>query len=162
MATETKVTAPETTVTETASAEIKDILLEGQSVYGVQFVEAGLSYKKGQRKEDKKTYSRYTYKGIAFSVPTEHPFNLDFLNGQVKSLNLLGETRDITTQDENGNDVVTPRETLQFSAYLNRSQWKALQEDRMDDAKVEATIARYAHFAKAPITADFLNELAKA
>jgi hypothetical protein len=32
----------------------------------------------------------------------------------------------------------------------------------MDDAKVEATIARYAHFAKAPITAEFLNELAKA
>lgn len=143
------------------TATDNSILLEGQNIYNVQFVEAGLPYKKGQRFKDKKTYSRYTYKGIAFSVPTEHPFNADFGNGQVKTITLLPGNTTLDRIDDDGNSNPTDVPTLDFSAYLNRIQWKGLQEDRMEEAKVESTIARYAYLATAPVTPEMLVELAK-
>jgi len=139
------------------------IVLEGKDIFSVAFLESGLAYKATtQRGKDKKTYSRYQHLNTVFTVPDENPFNLDFKTGQVKSIILIPGKASITTQDEAGEDVVTERDTLAFSNHINRAQWAGLQQDRLDEAKVESMIARYAHLATAPVTMDLLNELENA
>lgn len=138
------------------------IVLEGKDIYSVAFLEGNLAYKAiTQRGKDKKTYSRYQMNNVVFTVPTEHPFNLDFANGQIKSITLIPGVAPISNIDDAGVETFVDRATLAFSTCINRAQWNAMQADRVLDASVDFKVARYAHLASATtaITAEHLAEL---
>ena len=138
------------------------IKLTGEQLCEVSVISENNPYKNGQRAKDKKTYSQFKYETTVFTVPTDNPFCKAFTDGEVKSIKLMDGTREITTQDDNGDDVVTTVRQLEFDSFVSRAQYNNLQQDRMLDAKVDATIARFQHLATAPITNDLLAELENA
>lgn len=138
------------------------IKLTGEQLFEISILSENNPYKNGQRAKDKKTYSQFKYETTVFTVPTDNPFCVAFNAGDVKSVKLMEGTRDVTTQDDNGDDVVTTVKQLEFDSFVSRAQYNNLQQDRMLDAKVDATIARYQHLATAPVTNELLAELENA
>ena len=146
--------------TETATVSTDNTLeLTGKGVYSISFVEANVPYKKGKRNEADKTFTRYSRNNIAFSVPTEHPFNADFANGQVKSVTLTMGTAEIDKVDDNGDITKVTVPTIQFASYINKNQWETVRNEELEDAKAEFAISRFKKLKTEPVSADFLNAL---
>jgi len=138
------------------------IKLTGEQLCEVSIVSENNPYKNGQRAKDKKTYSQFKFESTVFTVPTDNPFCTAFANGEVKSIKLMDGTRDVTTQDDNGDDVITTVRQLEFDSFVSRAQYNNLQQDRVLDASVEFKIARFQHLATAPVTKELLAELESA
>lgn len=133
--------------------------LTGKDVYTISFVEAGIPYKKGKRNENGKTFTRYSRNNIAFSVPTEHPFNQDFATGQVKSVVLtLGSSKIERINDEGESSMVTTP-TIQFASYINKTQWSTVRDEELEDAKADFAIARFKKLKGENVSAEFLSAL---
>jgi hypothetical protein len=169
MANETVTTAPtvenNTPVVETpqvVTVEDNSIELLGKDVYSISFVESGIAYRKGQRSEKGKTFTRYTRNNIAFTIPDEHPFNHDFANGQVKSVILTKGTAELDHIDDEGKETKVTRNTLQFASYINKMQWSTVRDEELEDAKAEFAIARFKKLKGENVSADFLNALLNA
>lgn len=146
--------------TETATVSTDNTLeLTGKGVYSISFVEANVPYKKGKRNENGKTFTRYSRNNIAFSVPTEHPFNADFANGQVKSVTLTMGTAEIDKVNDNGDITKVTVPTIQFASYINKNQWETVRNEELEDAKAEFAISRFKKLKTEPVSADFLNAL---
>jgi hypothetical protein len=145
---------------ETATVPTDNTLeLTGKGVYSISFVEANVPYKKGKRNENGKTFTRYSRNNIAFSVPTEHPFNADFNNGQVKSVTLTLGTAEVDKVDENGDTKIVTVPTIQFASYINKNQWETVRNEELEDAKAEFAISRFKKLKTENVSADFLNAL---
>ena len=138
------------------------IKLSGEQLFEISILSENNPYKNGQRAKDKKTYSQFKFESTVFTVPTEHPFCKAFTDGDVKSVKLLDGTRDVVSVDDAGNETTTAVRQLEFDSFVSRAQYNNLQQDRMLDAKVDATIARYQHLATATVTTDMLTELENA
>jgi hypothetical protein len=137
--------------------------LTGAQVLEISLLENGLSYKEGtKRGKAGKTFARFKYNGIAFSVPSDNPFVTDYIAGNVKSVKIMESKREATTTDADG--VVTTKEVddIDFDSYISRAQWKALQQDEVDDAKTQFQINRLKQLETAPVTEDMLTALAEA
>ena len=167
MATEITAT-PETAVEtaqpaqpETATVPTDNTLeLTGKAVYSISFSEANLAYKEGSKRGQKgKTYTRYTRNGIAFAVDSDHPFNADFNNGQVKSVTLIKGEAELDKVDSEGNIVKVLSPTLQFASYINKNQWDTIRDEEEADAKSEFIIARFKKLKTEPVSADFMSAL---
>ena len=138
------------------------IKLTGEQLFEISILSENNPYKNGQRAKDKKTYSQFKYESTVFTVPSDNPFCVAFNTGDVKSVKLMEGTRDVTTQDDNGNDVITTVRQLEFDSFVSRAQYNNLQADRVLDAGVEFKIARFQHLATAPVTKELLAELENA
>jgi hypothetical protein len=139
------------------------IKLTGEELFEISLLDSDNKFKDTTQKgKDGKTFSRYRYDGIVFTVDNTNPFVADFIAGKVKSVKLLEGTRDVEEVDDKGEVTKNPVKSLSFDSYVSRAQYNSLQEDRMLDAKVDATIARYHHLATAPVTTDMLTELENA
>ena len=148
--------------TESAPSETNTLELTGKGVYSISFVEANIPYKKGKRNENGKTFTRYSRNNIAFSVPTEHPFNADFANGQVKSVVLTLGTAEIDKVDDNGDITKVTTPTINFASYINKNQWATVRDEELEDAKAEFAISRFKKLKTESVSADFLNALLSA
>jgi hypothetical protein len=131
------------------------IRLEGKDILEVINIDKNKPYKAGTKKEGE-FYSRYRYEGIVFTVDEKNPFVADFAKGNIKSIKLLDDTRQVSVDDKG---VVTSTRKIDLDSYLSREQHKGFQEDRMLEAQVEAKIKRYETIATMPITSDMLAEL---
>lgn len=158
---ETVVETPQTVTTQTSN-EPETIELTGKDIYSVAFVEADIPYKKGKRNENGKTFTRYTRNNIAFSVPTENPFNKDFLSGNVKSIILTPGVATLERIDDDGNITTVTQKTLQFSSYISKVQWQTLRDEELDDAKSEFLVSRFKKLKGETVSADFLSTLIQA
>jgi hypothetical protein len=138
------------------------IKLSGEQLFEISAISHNNPYKNGQRAKDKKTFSQFKFESTVFTVPTDNPFIKAFDSGDVKSIKLMDGTRDLTSVDEAGNEIVTQVRQLEFDSFVSRAQYNALQQDRVLDAGVEFKIKRYEHLATAPITAELLSELENA
>jgi hypothetical protein len=141
----------------------KPIKLEGATVLEISAIEHNLPYKPDTAKgKAGKTYSRFRYDGILFTVDSDNPFVNDFVKGQVKSAKVMDTMRDVDKTDADG--VVTTSEvrSIEFDSYISRAQWNALRQDDVDDAKIDFQINRFKKLETAPITDDMLSELATA
>ena len=142
---------------------MEPIKLTPEQVVEISVIDHKNLYKSGQRAKDKKTFSRYRYNGMVFTVDSENPFNEAFTAGQVRSVKLLPGEREVTTVDDaTGEEVKSSVPTLSFDNFISRAQYNALQQDRVRDAGIECKIARYQHLATTPITAELLSELESA
>lgn len=166
MANEKVTTAPtveNTPVVETPIANVDSstptIELVGKDIYSISFVESGIAYKTGKRSEKGKMFTRYTRNNVAFAIPDEHPFNMDFANGQVKSVILTEGTTEIDRVDDNGDSNTVKIPTIQFASYINKMQWATLRDEELADAKSEFAIARFRKLKSEPVSAEFLNAL---
>lgn len=157
---ETAVETVQTAQSETAKVSTDNTIeLTGKGVYSISFVEANVPYKKGKRNENGKTFTRYSRNNVAFSVPTEHPFNADFANGQVKSVTLTMGTAEIDKVDDNGDITKVTVPTIQFASYINKNQWDTIRDEEEADAKSEFIIARFKKLKTEPVSADFMSAL---
>jgi len=139
------------------------IKLTGEQLFEISLLDSDNKFKATTQKgKDGKTFSRYRYDGTVFTVDNTNPFVADFVAGKVKSVKLLEGTRDVENVDDSGEITISTVKSLSFDSYVSRAQYNSLQEDRMLDAKVDATIARYQHLATATVTADLLAELENA
>ena len=136
--------------------------LTGEQLCEVSVISENNLYKNGQRAKDKKTFSQFKFENTVFTVPTDNPFCKAFADGEVKSIKLMDGTREKITVDAEGNEETVTVRQLEFDSFVSRAQYNNLQQDRMLDAKVDATIARYQHLATAPMTNDLLAELENA
>jgi len=140
------------------------IKLSPEQVLEISAIDHNNKYKNGQRAKDNKTFSRYKFEGIVFSVPTDNPFVVAFEKGEVKFVKLIQSTREKKSVDNEGEEVISTVDSFEFDSFISRAQYNNLQSDRVLDAGVEFKIARYQHLATAPvaITADTLAELENA
>ena len=139
------------------------IKLQGAETFEISAIEHNLPFDaKTPRGKAGKTYSRFKYEGIAFSIPTDNPFVVDFIGGQVKSIKLMDTMRDVETVDANGVAITEKVRSIDLDSYINRAQWNALQEDKVSDAKVEYQIGRYKALETAPVTNELLSALENA
>jgi hypothetical protein len=148
---------------ETATVSTDNTIeLTGKGVYSISFVEANVPYKKGKRNENGKTFTRYSRNNIAFSVPSEHPFNADFANGQVKSVTLTLGTAEIDKVNDDGDITKVTVPTIQFASYINKTQWSTVRDEELEDAKAEFAISRFKKLKTENVSADFLSSLLNA
>ena len=155
---ETSTTIVETaSVVETPATQV--IELTGKDVYTISFVESGIAYKKGKRNENGKTFTRYSRNNIAFSVPTEHPFNADFASGQVKSVVLTLGSSEIERINDEGETTKVTTATIQFASYINKLQWSTVRDEELEDAKADFAIARFKKLKGENVSAEFLSAL---
>jgi len=136
------------------------IKLQGAETFEISAIEHNLPFGANTaRGKAGKTYSRFKYELVAFSVPTDNPFVADFIGGQVKSIKLMDTMRDVETVDTNGVATTEKVRSIDLDSYINRAQWNALQEDKVSDAKVEYQIGRYKALETSPVTSDLLSAL---
>lgn len=138
------------------------IKLSPEQVLEISVIDHNNAYKNGQRAKDKKTFSRFKFDSVVFSVPTDNPFVQAFIEGQVKTVKLNEGEREVSSVNDEGVETKSTVKSLEFDSFISRAQYNALQADRVLDAGVEYKIARYAHLATAPVTADLLAELENA
>lgn len=128
------------------------IKLIDEQVDEISVIDSNNKYKNGQRAKDGKTFSRFRYNGIVFTVDSDNPFVQAFAEGNVDSVKLIEGTRDVVSIDENGVEQTTPVSTLQFDSFVSFAQTERRAEHK-------AKIKRYEVIASAPVSSDLLNEL---
>ena len=154
--------AVETVQPATETPQTNNILkLKDEEVYDIDF-KGEEAYKSGKRKENGKMFHRYTLGLTAFSVPSEHPFNADFANGQVKSVTLTLGTAEIDKVNDDGDITKVTVPTIQFASYINKTQWSTVRDEELEDAKAEFAISRFKKLKTENVSADFLSSLLNA
>jgi len=138
------------------------IKLSAEQVVEISVIDHKNPYKNGQRAKDGKTFSRFRYEGVVFTVDSDNPFIQAFESGNVKHVKLMEGERDTIVIDAEGNETTQTVRTLTFDSMVTRAQWRALQNDKVEDAEVDYKIKRFEHLASAPVTTDLLNELQNA
>jgi hypothetical protein len=138
---------------------MEPIKLIDEQVYEVSFVRANLPYKNGERSKKGETFTRYSRNGVAFPVPTDHPFHEDFKNGNVKCITLIPGSRTVEVIDKDGGKSEKKQDTLDFSSYINKAQWNSLRDERLNDARVNAQIKRYETLATMEVSDELLAKL---
>ena len=132
------------------------IKLIDEQVEEVSMIDSNNKYKPTTQKgKDGKTFSRFRYNQIMFTVDNDSPFVADFNEGNISSIKLVEGTREVVSVDSEGNEQTTIVPTITFDSHGNFKQAERRAEHK-------AKIARYAHLATAPVTSDLLNELANA
>lgn len=118
----------------------------------IVLIDSNNLYKNGQRAKDGKTYSRYRYEGKVFTVPSDSPFNTDFINGNVDSIKLLPTERDVVSVDEEGNETTAVVTGMEFDSHVSFSQTERRAEHK-------SKIRRFEVIANAPVSEDLLASL---
>lgn len=128
------------------------IKLIDEQVDEISMIDSNNKYKNGQRAKDGKTFSRYRYNGIVFTVDTDNPFVQAFVEGNIDSVKLIEGTREAITVDSEGNELVNTVPTLQFDSFVSFQQTERRAEHK-------AKIKRYEVIASAPVSESLLNDL---
>jgi hypothetical protein len=93
------------------------IKLREEDVLDIKHLESGLEYGSTTKMKDK-TYSRFRYQGVVFTVSDSDTFVKDFLAGKCHSITLADGTRTIT--DSEG--VESPVRDIQFDSHVTSAQ----------------------------------------
>lgn len=93
------------------------IELQGTQIFKIKHLESGLAYSKSSKLAGK-TYSRFRYQGIIFTVADTDAFVTDFLKGKVYSIDLIDATRSVT--DAEGTEVSV--RDIQFDSHVSSTQ----------------------------------------
>jgi hypothetical protein len=128
------------------------IKLMDEQVDEISVIDSNNKYKNGQRAKDGKTFSRYRYNGVVFTVDTDNPFVQAFAEGNVDSVKLIEGTRDVITVDSNGDEQTSTVNTLTFDSFVSFQQTERRAEHK-------AKIKRYNVIASAPVSDALLSEL---
>lgn len=128
------------------------IKLIDEQVDEISVIDSNNKYKNGQRAKDGKTYSRYRYDGMVFTVDSDNPFVQAFTDGNIDSVKLIEGTREQVTVDNEGNETTTTVPTLQFDSFVSFAQTERRAEHK-------AKIKRYEVIASAPVSESLLQDL---
>jgi hypothetical protein len=128
------------------------IKLIDEQVDEISVIDSNNKYKNGQRAKDNKTFSRYRYNGVVFTVDTDNPFVEAFTAGNIDSVKLIEGTREAVSVDTEGNETINNVPTLQFDSFVSFAQTERRAEHK-------AKIKRYEVIASAPVSESLLNDL---
>jgi hypothetical protein len=93
------------------------IKLREEDVLDIKHLESGLSYK-ADSKLAGKTYSRFRYQGVVFTVADTDTFVKDFLAGKCHTITLADGTRTITLEDGTESKI----RDIQFDSHVTSAQ----------------------------------------
>lgn len=136
----------------------KMIVLEGDAVQEISFSEGGLLYGSGKRKEQGKTFTRFSWNGMPFPVDDTHPFVQAFLKGDLKKVTLIKETYQRKTVDANNVETLVPTDTVKFGSFISKS---ISRKDELEGALHEAKLAAIGA-ASANLTPEMVSALMSA
>ena len=128
------------------------IKLIDEQVDEISVIDSNNKYKNGQRAKDGKTFSRFRYNGVVFTVDSDNPFVQAFNDGNVDSVKLIEGTREVVTVDSNGEEQTATVPTLTFDSFVSFQQTERRAEHK-------AKIKRYEVIASAPVSDSLLSEL---
>lgn len=128
------------------------IKLIDEQVDEISVIDSNNKYKNGQKAKDGKTFSRYRYEGVIFTVDNDSPFVQAFAEGKIDSVKLTEGTREKISVDSEGNEQTDTVKTLAFDSFVSFAQ-------TLNRAEHKSKIARFKHLETAPVSADLLNEL---
>lgn len=128
------------------------IKLVDEQVDEISMIDSKNAYKNGQRAKDGKTFSRFRYDGVVFTVDDNSPFIQAFADGNIDSVKLIPGERETVTVDSDGNEQTATVRTLSFDSFVSFAQTERRAEHK-------AKIKRYEVIASAPVTDSLLNEL---
>lgn len=98
------------------------IKLIGAECDEIALIDSKNSYKNGKKAEEGKTFSRFRFNGVVFTVDNDSPFIEDFNNGKVSSVKLIKGERTVTTTDDEGNETEIVRNTFTFDSHSSMVQ----------------------------------------
>ena len=90
----------------------------------ISLIDSGNQYSSGKRKEEGKTFARFRYNGIVFTIPDDSPFIAAFNEGTVASVKLVTGKRTTTVTNADGESEDLERDTLQFDIFTSMRQVK--------------------------------------
>jgi hypothetical protein len=96
-------------------------VLEAQEI---SLIDSGNAYSSGKRKDEGKTFARFRYNGIVFTIPDDNPFISAFNEGTVASVKLLKGKRTTTVVNADGDSEDIEKDTLQFDSFTSMRQVK--------------------------------------
>lgn len=129
------------------------IKLVDEMVDEISIIDSNNKYKPTTQKgKDGKTFSRYRYNGMVFTVDNDNPFVKAFADGNINSVKLIPGEREVVTVDSDGVEQTNIVPTLAFDSFVSFQQTERRAEHK-------AKIARYNVIANAPVSESLLNEL---
>lgn len=129
------------------------IKLMDEQVDEISAIDSNNKYKPTTQKgKDGKTFSRFRYDGIVFTVDNDNPFVQALTDGNVDSVKLISGEREIPYVDLDGNEQTNLVPTLTFDSFVSFAQTERRAEHK-------AKIARYNVIATAPVTDSLIAEL---
>ena len=127
--------------------------LQGLDCSEITKISNGHAYKTGQRAEEGKTYSRFRYNGIVFTVDDDNDFITLHKAGKLSRVTFVEGTRKVETVDEETGDVVTNDvPTLTFDSCISTEQ-------EMNYKRHTVALSALERIAKEPISEEFLTSL---
>ena len=114
----------------------------------ISLIDSGNGYSSGKRKAEGKTFSRFRYNGIVFTVPDEHPFVAAHTNGVVASVKLIGGKRTVTITSEDGETEDVEKDTLQFESFTTMQQRKNALLFQVQESAIKALGAKSSEFSE--------------
>lgn len=129
------------------------IKLVDEQVDEISVIDSNNKYKPTTQKgKDGKTFSRFRYDGVIFTVDNDSPFVQACNDGNVASVKLISGEREIPYVDSDGNEQTNLVPTLTFDSFTSFTQAERRAEHK-------AKIARYNVIATAPVTDSLIAEL---
>ena len=99
--------------------------LDIDQAMGITLIDSGNPYTTGKRKEDGKTFSRFRYDGIVFTVSDDSTSFINaYNNGKLAGVKLLKGSRTVTSTDDDGNEIEVVRPTLEYDSFTTMDQVK--------------------------------------
>ena len=116
----------------------KTFILEKDAVQEISFVEGNIAYKSGARLAAGKTFTRFSWNGMPFSVDDSHPFVKAFNDNDLKKVTLIEDSYN----RKNADGTETPTATVRYGSHICRSVSRRIEkEDALHEAQMKAIVA---------------------
>ena len=128
------------------------IKLVDEQVDEISVIDHNKPYKRGDRAKEGKTFSRFRYDGIVFTVDSENPFIEAYSNGTIASVKLIPTKVERKLTDADGNETTETVDGLTFDSFVTMAQ-------QLNRAKHNYSINRFKSLETAPVTDELINQL---
>jgi hypothetical protein len=134
--------------------ENTEIVLNGAECYKISLLDTGNPYSSGKRKEAGKTFSRFSYNGVVFTVEDSLGFHTSVQKRDLQQVTLINSSYERTVVDANNVETKVPVKSLQFGSFLPKSVVRREElEDALHAAKVAAIGAASANLTPEMVSA---------
>lgn len=104
----------------------------------ISLIDSGNQYSSGKRKEEGKTFSRFRYNGVVFTVPDDNDFIQAYKDGVLATVKLITGKRTITVTNADGESEDVERDTLQLDAFSTMKQRKNALLFQVQESTIKA------------------------
>jgi hypothetical protein len=127
--------------------------IQGLDCLEITPISSGHLYQSGKRAEENKTYSRFRYNGIVFTIEDDSPFIALHKQGKLARVTFIEGTRKVESVNEETGDVETTEvPTLTFDSCISTEQ-------EMNHKRHSVALSALDRIATEPISEEMLSTL---